>query len=464
LKTSEIIHEGIDMSRYAFIAATILAFLFAWTPLARALDNSRAEVQPREDTLSLENALNNALTNNTAIKEAAQRYLAAREGEKSARADFLPKLSASYSYTNLNDQPFSMFNGMKIPLSSEEVYKWNLTAAQPLFTGFALITRYEMARYGVDLSKTYQILAMMDVTKQVREAYFNVLLAEKFFGVADEAVKNLESHARDAERFYKEGMIAYNDLLKSKVALSNAVQNRDRAKANADMAVSSLNTVLRFDINRATRLEDIHDVPELSFDIVTLLQEAMSNRPELQALRIALKNTDSAVKLAQSAYYPSAFLVGNYERMGDNPEAYNNEYTNDHNSSITLQAQWQFFEWGKTRAEVSRYSHEKLALMEKITAVEDGIRMEVKNAFLDTDVSKKNITTARESLDQAQENYRLTNLQYQQQITTSTEVLDARTYLSQAQVNYYGALYGYMISMARLDRAAGRIPGHHAAK
>ena len=214
-----------------------------------------------------------------------------------------------------------MFNGMKIPLSSEEVYKWNLTAIQPLFTGFALITRYEMARYGVDLSKTYQILAMMDVTKQVREAYFNVLLAEKFFGVADEAVRNLESHARDAERFYKEGMIAYNDLLKSKVALANAVQNRDRAKANADMAVSSLNTVLRFDINRATRLEDIHDVPELSFDIVTLLQEAMSNRPELQALRIALKNTDHAVKLAQSAYYPSVFLVGNYERMGDNPEA-----------------------------------------------------------------------------------------------------------------------------------------------
>ena len=102
--------------------------------------------------------------------------------------------------------------------------------------------------------------------------------------------------------------------------------------------------------------------------------------------------------------------------------------------------------------------------MEKIAAVEDGIRMEVKNAFLDTDVSKKNIATARESLDQAQENYRLTNLQYQQQITTSTEVLDARTYLSQAQMNYYGALYGYMISMARLDRAVGRIPGHHAAK
>jgi outer membrane protein TolC len=77
---------------------------------------------------------------------------------------------------------------------------------------------------------------------------------------------------------------------------------------------------------------------------------------------------------------------------------------------------------------------------------------------LDLQVSRKNIRTAKESLGQAKENYRITNLQYQQQITTSTEVLDARTFLSQAETNYYGALYGYMISEAELERAMGKIP------
>ena len=93
---------------------------------------------------------------------------------------------------------------------------------------------------------------------------------------------------------------------------------------------------------------------------------------------------------------------------------------------------------------------------EKIGGIEDSIRLEVKDAFLKLKVSDKNIQTAKESLTQARENYRITNLQYQQQMTTSTEVLDARVFLTQAETNYYNALYGYMISLAELERAIGR--------
>lgn len=102
--------------------------------------------------------------------------------------------------------------------------------------------------------------------------------------------------------------------------------------------------------------------------------------------------------------------------------------------------------------------------MERLSEAEDRVRIDVKNSLLDMDVSRKNITTAREALDQARENYRLVDLQYRQQMTTSTEVLDARVYLSQAQMNYYGALYGYMISQAHLDRAVGIIPGHTSSR
>jgi len=80
----------------------------------------------------------------------------------------------------------------------------------------------------------------------------------------------------------------------------------------------------------------------------------------------------------------------------------------------------------------------------------------VKSAFVNLKVAEKNIQTAKESLTHAKENLRITNLQYQQQITTSTEVLDARTFLTQAETNYYSALYGYMMSMAELERAIGR--------
>ena len=452
------------MSRFFHLVIVTLAAFSMCIPAAWAVEAPLAAEKSSEEVLTLDSAMEIALENNAAVKEAQQHYLAALESEKSARADFLPKLSASYIYTNLKDQPYMIFNGMQIPANSEEIYQWNITAVQPLFTGFALFSKYEMARYGVDLQETTRFLAELDVAQRVREAYCHVLLARKALDVSDEAVGNLESHVRDAQRFYREGMIPYNDLLKSKVALAGAVQNRTRARANADLALSTLNAVLRFDINRSTQVQDISDITEVLHDPDKLTEEALSRRPELSVLRIALENADAMIRLARSGYYPVVSLVGRYERAGDNPQADNNDYTNDHNAMVALQAQWQFFEWGKTRAEENRYAHERDALMERLSEAEDRVRIDVKNSLLDMDVSRKNITTAREALDQARENYRLVDLQYRQQMTTSTEVLDARVYLSQAQMNYYGALYGYMISQARLDRAVGNIPGRTSSR
>lgn len=410
----------------------------------------------RDTFLTLNKAIEMALHNNTLIKQAIENQEAAIEEQKSARADFLPKASAGYSYTRLKDSPYSIMEGTQIDVGDNDQYHWDLTLSQPLFTGFALSTRYKMAKLGVDIKDAEKEQAVLDVVKQVKSAYFNILFTKKFLLVADEAVNQLESHVRDAEKFYEQGMIPYNDLLRSKVALADTLQNRVRAEGSVEMAMSAFNTLLRIDLNRKTDVEDILDIAPCAYDLSSLIKESMENRPELEAIRLAIRSSDQAVTLAQSAYYPEVNLVGSYEQNGHNPPATENDYGNTHNASVTLQASWTFFEWGKTRAEVNKYRRNKSFLAEKLKGIEDSIKLEVKGAFLDLKVAKKNIQTAKKSLVQAEENWRITNLQYQQQMTTSTEVLDARTFLTRAETNYYGALYGYMISLAELERAAGR--------
>jgi outer membrane protein TolC len=77
---------------------------------------------------------------------------------------------------------------------------------------------------------------------------------------------------------------------------------------------------------------------------------------------------------------------------------------------------------------------------------------------LDCQVTFKNIKTAEKALDQARENFRITNLQYQQQAATSTDVLDANSFLTQADTNYYSAVYSYLDANAALERAIGKQP------
>ncbi len=101
--------------------------------------------------------------------------------------------------------------------------------------------------------------------------------------------------------------------------------------------------------------------------------------------------------------------------------------------------------------------HQRDALKERIQGVTDSILLEVRDAFQKLRVAETNIHTAREALAQAKENFRITNLQYQEGVTTSTEVLDARTFLTQAEVNLHQALYGYRIAEAELKRAVGEM-------
>ncbi len=75
---------------------------------------------------------------------------------------------------------------------------------------------------------------------------------------------------------------------------------------------------------------------------------------------------------------------------------------------------------------------------------------------LDCRVTVKNIDTAQKALAQARENWRITDLQYKEQAATSTDVLDARTFLTQADTNYYRAVYGYLDAVAGLDRTTGK--------
>ncbi len=87
--------------------------------------------------------------------------------------------------------------------------------------------------------------------------------------------------------------------------------------------------------------------------------------------------------------------------------------------------------------------------------MEDGIRLELQNPILDLSEAEKNIPTAQKAVDQAEENLRVSEDRYKTQVTTSTEVLDAQTLLSQARMNYYNALYDHNLAKAGLLRAIG---------
>lgn len=441
------------------IGIAVLAVFVAGGILSGALSAQGADA-PSAGPLTLDQALQEALTNHHLIREAEELEKAAVEEEKSAQAALKPSLAAHYQYFRLEDNPYAIFRTdlgvQQVDLGHRGTYTWDVTLTQPLFTGYALSTKKKIASLDVAVSQVQKEMAVQDVIKHVKMAYFRVLLAQRFLDVAQEEVQQLTAHLEDARRFYNQGLIPYNDVLKSQVALAQAQQMRVRRHKDLEIASADLNRLLGRDLTQPVRLQDVPVFSGKDQVLDDLSAEAVKSRPELNILRLEVEKAKEAVRLAASDLYPKVVAVGSYERTGKDPLGEENDYRNPDTAAVGVRLDWSVFEWGRTQAQVRRQRAALKAVRERLADIENSVRLEVKAALGDVQVAEENIQTARKALEQATENLRMTRLQYQQQVTTVTEVLDARTYLTQAEANYYAAHYGRHIAQAELERAVGR--------
>ena len=335
-------------------------------------------------------------------------------------------------------------------------YNWAVTVIQPLFTGFALTSQLEIAKLDTQIQKLEKEQVVLDLTRDVKTACYNLLLSQKLLMVSEDEVAALTAHKKDAQLFYDQELIPKNGLLRSEVGLANAIQQLENSRANVEKAKAQLNRLINRPPISDIQIRDIENTPEIEINYDQYARQAIEYRPVMQSVNLSLESLGFAEKTAKSGLYPEISLAGGYQQAGDNPAASDNDYSNSHNAFVGISATWTFWDWGKIRSEAAAVNHEAKALEAGIKNLANLIRQEVRNTGLDCEVAKNNITTASQALDQALENWRITNVQYRQQVATSTEVLDARTFLTQADSNYYNSLYGYSIAIAELNRVIGK--------
>jgi len=421
-----------------------------------------AALAQEKKVYTLEASIAEALENNWSLKAKKEKIDQAGNVRKQARAEFLPKLSTTYGYTRLSEvyksAPVSLGLAGTIPgrdQNSRDNYQWKGTVTQPVFTGFALTSSYRLAELGMDQSEMEVELEKLDLVLKVKEAYFDILGVDKTLGVAKKAVESLESHVKVASSFYKVGMIPINDLLKSQVELANAQQDMVKALNATKLTRANFNTILSRQINAPVELEDILVYKPEKGDLEDYMEKALENRPEIKLLDINIDQTDQQIRLVKSKNYPEVALTYDYIKEGDHPNVSGSPYHDANSWEVMAGLKWTFWEWGKTYYEVREKLSLKKELIQTKKAVEDGIRLEIKDAMLALEEAVKNIPTTSKAVEQAEENLRVSEERYKAQVTTSTEVLDAQTLLTEGRMNYYRALYDHNLAKARLRRAIG---------
>ncbi len=397
-----------------------------------------------------------------ASKEAIQ---SAAYKKKRAQTGFFPKLSSQYNYSYVDNPPKAKipaqdFGVFTIPESTfavgtQDNYSFNITLEQPIFTGLALITNYDLAQLGVDLSKVKFQQEQLQLALRVKEAYFNLLGNQQLKLVAEKTVLQIADNVRIAQDYFQVGLIPLNDLLKSEVELADARQKLVRAENLVLLSQSQLNTLLRLPLEQRVSVQDIQQYEPYEKRLSECQQEALQKRPEVKEVNTQLEIAQKNIQLARSEYYPQVYLQSRYKKEGDTPNVSGNDFTYADNFEISAGIKWNFWEWGRTHYLVQEKIREREQVKAALTQVQDSVQLEVQEAYINLKESEKNIGVALKAIEQAEENFRISEVRFREQVATTLELFDAQTLLTQAKVNYYRALYGFQIGDARLQKAMG---------
>ncbi len=420
-----------------------------------------ASSQSFDQEMDLTQTILAALKANLRLKQSQDDVDAAQANRSARVTDFFPTLNARYGYIR-RDQ--AQVQALGIPgtgvqnvlINPKDEYNFVTSFSQPIFTGFALLNRYKIADLGLDVAELVEKFTRQDVILDAKNAYYSVLKNQKLVDVARDQVKQIASQKEVSENMYQVGMSPLNDLLQDQVRLANAKQRLITAQNNLEITKSQFNTLLIRPVNAPVVIRDILDYSPFEYDIDYCLAQAEDNRLEIEVADLEVEIAEKDYNLSKQNYYPSVDLTGTWTRRGTDWDVDGGEGIGDKEFwDIRATATWDFWEWGRTaygvREKLSRLSQAKHRRKETLVNID----LEVKQAYLRTIESEKNIITVEKAIEQAKENLRITEERFREQVSTSTDVLVAQALLTDTETNYFNALYDFKIAKAVLYRAIG---------
>ena len=235
----------------AILLALLLGGLIA---ASNAFGGTLDEQQAPPDAplaLTFDTALEIALRENNVLKVDKEVVHAAEGKVQEARANFLPTLDLSYSYT-----PAQQFPLIRIPAGifgdNEQTFQaaftrqniMQLSFAQPLYTGGRLRNNYAIQAAASDGARATLERARQELILQVVESFYRALLQEQGVSVAEEGVKLAQQQLDLAKTRFEAGTAARFDVLRAEVDVANAKTTLIRARTNVDIAYQALRSVL----------------------------------------------------------------------------------------------------------------------------------------------------------------------------------------------------------------------------
>lgn len=370
-----------------------------------------------------------ALENRAVIERYKANLSKSQEEQKIARSGYLPSFDIAYTANHLAKNSLIEEKENSIAYGA---LTWNL------FSGFKDKYNIQSAKLLRD-AEAFKLKGIeQDIQLNVSLRYLNIFALKANMHVTEDMYNTLLKSYQDAQNRFSVGIIKKSELLKFLVDLNDAEITKKKAWAELNKSIQRLER----EVGTSLSLEELiftefRDLPQIDGQ-KNYEDEMFNNRSEIKVLEETMKAYKARVKGEYARLYPSVDLTSSYRKYDDD---YINSQGDNYEEEIRTQVvvSINLFDGFEKYSKVRKAKFESQAIRYDLEEVKQDLATELKNLFLDYAVSIDTVPVAQSSIEQAEENLRVSRIAYREGLETESELLDAISNLSRAKYSFVAA-------------------------
>ena len=407
-------------------------------------------------TLTLDQAIEIALSDNPTIQVAEQTIQLKRISDKEAVMGLLPEASLSGAYTRTIKKQTMVMNGMKFQVGIPNQYQGGLTVSLPVFVP-TLYKSMKLTKTDVALAVEQARASKQDLVNQVTKAFFQTLLAQDSYAVLEKSFKQSEANYNIVKAKYDQGKVSEFDKITAEVQMRNLKPSV--ISASNGIELSKLQLLVLMNIDPETEIElqgSLNDYEEGVYaSAMNTEASSLENNTSLAQMDMNVKMLQQTLSLNKQNFAPTVALQFNYMYTCMADDFKFKDYEWNPYSNVSLSVSIPVFKY-KNFSTVKKTNLQISQLMQNRDYTARQLAMQQQSYLNSMAASVEQMASNKEAIVQAQKGRDIAEKLYEVGRGTVLELNNAEVALTQAKLTYTQAIYDYLSAKADLEKLQGK--------
>ncbi|MFA7115871.1 MAG: TolC family protein [Bacteroidales bacterium] len=310
---------------------------------------------------------------------------------------------------------------------TQNIFVGTISVVQPIFMGTKIIQLYNIAKNTQNIAALANDEALQKLIISVDENYWRIVSVYNKKELAKDYCKLLEKLYNNVKIAEDEGVATKVDLLNIRVKLNEAQMSLTRAENGYALCKMALFEICGMDINANVELADNNIEQKLvKIEAPVDPEEVLGKRAEIKTLNMAYNIAEANRKIMASRFMPNIIANANY--IVSNPNSYNgyvNEFGGMFNAGITISIP--ILHWGDELFTYRAAKHQSRIIELRTQQAENLIKLQLSQQHFKLQESNKSLDMTIKNVETAQENLNYAQDAYNEGLITASDLMKAQT-------------------------------------